>query len=115
MGADTPELPPSRWKLDHIPENILDNIVDFLAEDAIASKPPVRQPPGMSDDFSMFFIEYPEYVYFSKDLKRLSLVDKLCRQNVFSRKIASRVVLTSQKQAARLNERMTPATREYVR
>jgi hypothetical protein len=88
-----PRLPPSCWRLDHVPGLILDNIMDHLAVEATKTQSCDNTGCGYHPQTTK-----PLLIPFTRELRMMSLVNHGSRENVLRRKIMDVVVLHTTEQ-----------------
>jgi hypothetical protein len=107
-----PEPPRSKWRLDHLPQPVLDSIVDALADLALDLASPRS---WKSSYFTFICEEKPPFVPLSAELKAMSMTNKTFRQNVFGRKIVPYIEVKTPKQYTDVHRILSRETRRYVR
>jgi hypothetical protein len=105
-----PVRPPSTWPLDHIPEPVLDIIIEYLADSARDF-----QPGGASSVFRTTCLGSDPVVPLTSDLKNLSMVNAHIRQMVMAKHIAHTVVLGSAWHIFETKESLRPQTLGSIR
>jgi hypothetical protein len=107
-----PELPPSKWRLQQVPQPVLDSVVDALAD--------LPQTQGYNRAWKSSLLSVADqqrfpFIPLSADLKAMSMTSKAFRRNVFSRKIVPYIELKTPKQYADADRMLTRESRRYVR
>lgn len=107
-----PELPPSKWCLQQVPQPVLDSVVDALAD---LPQTQGYNPAWKSSLLSVADQQRFPFIPLSADLKAMSMTSKAFRRNVFSRKIVPYIELKTPKQYADADRMLTRESRRYVR
>lgn len=106
-----PGLPPSPWRLDHVPGRVLDMIVDHLALWAIDEHDCGRP-------MCHFDRDYPggnDFIPWSRDLESMSVVSHKFWESVFHRKILSNLMVDSPEEAEVIKEKLSEHSLTYVK
>lgn len=105
---------PSKWRLDHVPDLILDIIVDCLAEDASQT-----HPSGWVTEMclceSQPLIKDTVIIPLSQDLRTMSLVTHQFRENILRRKIMDTVVVHRREGVASALSKIRRESFGYIR
>jgi hypothetical protein len=105
-----PRLPPSRWRLDHVPDLILDNIMDHVAVEATETHSCDKSGCGYHPQISI-----PLLIPFTRELRMMSLVNHGFRENVLRRKIMDVVVLHTTEQVLLALSKIREQSFGYIR
>jgi hypothetical protein len=105
-----PSLPPSRWRLDHVPDLILDNIMHHLAVEATKTHSCDKSGCGYHPRTSI-----PLLIPFTRELRTISLVNHEFRENVLRREIMDVVVLHTTEQTLLALSKIREESFGYIR
>jgi hypothetical protein len=105
-----PRLLLSRWRLDHVPDLILDNIMDHLAAEATRTHSCDKPTCGYHPQTSK-----PLLIPFTRELRMMSLVNHGFRENVLRRKIMDVVVLHTTEQVLLALSKIREESFGYIR
>jgi hypothetical protein len=102
-----PALPPSRWRLDHVPPAILDSIIDYFGWEAIKIAPHLylyKSGDSLNNHRPM-----------TGDLKSMSMVNWAFRQNVMGKQILHTISLHDVENIRKADESLTQQSRCHFR